>query len=143
MMFNQISRKARHYFVKAAVFIAVGFFFEDIGQFISADEGADLSGAFSAKTLYVSDGDSFKVQRADKKKFKIRMHQIDAPEKGQAWFKPSKKALMKLIAGREIMVIPVEKDQYGRIIAEVTKGGVSVDRKMISLGHAWAYTLCD
>jgi endonuclease YncB( thermonuclease family) len=68
----------------------------------------------------VSDGDSLTV-RAGMKKDRIRLCGIDAPEKDQPFGNESRDKLRSLIvgAGNQVIVTPVERDRYGRLVAEV------------------------
>ena len=71
------------------------------------------------RVVGVSDGDTFTCLTSAKKQLKIRMNQIDAPEKKQVFGTASKNALSSYIFGKTVMLKTSGKDKYGRTIAEV------------------------
>ena len=48
---------------------------------------------------------------------------IDAPEKAQAFGNVARKALGELIEGKTVEIQQVDKDRYGRVVANVHVGG--------------------
>lgn len=97
--------------------------------------------AFQARTKTVHDGDSLKVQRADKQLVTIRLYGIDAPEFKQAFGQDAKKRLMALVARKNVDIEPVDTDHYGRTVALVRlKDGTLVNEVMVADGLAWVYT---
>jgi micrococcal nuclease len=54
---------------------------------------------------------------------KIRLWGIDAPERAQPLGKESKAFLEKLTLGKEAIIAEMDRDQYGRIVAEVFVSG--------------------
>ena len=96
---------------------------------------ADISG----RVVAVVDGDSITVL-AGGKSYKVRLAEIDAPEKGQAYYRESKKYLSGLVFGKEVSVANIVKDKYGRDIGDVTRSdGLRVSREMVRRGYAWWY----
>jgi endonuclease YncB( thermonuclease family) len=93
---------------------------------------------FQAKVINVSDGDTIIVRSSDQN-IKIRLAQIDAPERGQPWGGKSTQTLAGLVAGKTILVSPQDTDRYGRMIAHVSFEGKDVNAAMIEQGAAWAY----
>ena len=55
---------------------------------------------FTGKVVGVADGDSITVLR-DREQVKVRLVEIDAPEKGQAFGNRSKQALEALVKGQD------------------------------------------
>lgn len=94
------------------------------GFFISLNVLAkDLEG----KIVGVSDGDTatMLVEAPNGKlNIKIRLAQIDAPEKAQPWGQKSKQALSDLIYGKTIRAEVETKDRYGRAVANLYDGDV-------------------
>jgi endonuclease YncB( thermonuclease family) len=69
---------------------------------------------------------------------KVRLHGIDAPETGQDFGSRAKQAASDLAFGKEVTVRPVERDRYGRTVAEVIlPGGRSLGQEMVRRGMAW------
>lgn len=86
----------------------------------------------------VTDGDTIKVL-CGRTEMKVRLAQIDAPERGQAFGAKAKEALSDLVFGREVRLDLGPKDRYGRDIATVWRGRLDINREMVRLGFAWAY----
>ena len=87
----------------------------------------------------VTDGDTLTLL-VDREPVKIRLAQIDAPEKGQPYGKRAKSELSRMAFGKRARVEIVDVDRYGRTVGEVHVDGLHVNREMVRLGYAWAYT---
>lgn len=100
----------------------------------------------------VADGDTITVRQTTGQEMKVRLGCIDAPETpkpgkpGQPLGQEAKQKLSALVAAanNEVMVIPIEKDKYGRIVAEVMARGsgeveVSFQEEMLKSGMAMVY----
>ncbi|WP_204362388.1 thermonuclease family protein, partial [Escherichia coli] len=80
---------------------------------------ADIQG----KVIRVLDGDTIEILQ-NKTPVRIRLANIDAPEKKQAYGRWSTDQLKSLIAGQSVRVTYSHNDRYGRIIGRVfTTGG--------------------
>lgn len=88
----------------------------------------------------VSDGDTIRVRCGDGDQLKVRLAEIDAPEKAQAFGKAAKDQLSDLVYGYDVSLEVVDTDRYGRIVALVEANGINVNRQMLQLGMAWCYT---
>jgi len=75
---------------------------------------SDITG----KVVKVSDGDTIWVLDT-KKKVKVRLLGIDAPEIKQAFGEESKMILVGLIEKQNVIVVGNNKDRYGRLIGKV------------------------
>lgn len=99
--------------------------------------------AFQAKVIHISDGDTLTVRVSttdvEDENIKIRLAQIDAPERGQPWGTRSKQEIARMVDGKTVMILPQSTDRYGRTIAQVEIDGTDVNRQMVALGAAWAY----
>ncbi len=97
----------------------------------------------SATQLYVvkiADGDTFTGLTADKRKVRVRISGIDAPEKGQPYGNKAKEALAEMIFNRTISIDSLSTDRYGRTLAKVyTPDGKDVGAELIRQGLAWHY----
>jgi hypothetical protein len=69
----------------------------------------------------------------------VRIAGIDTPERGQPWATRSKQALSKRVFGKEVRVIEVTVDVYGRTIGEVYADNACVGCELVRDGHAWVY----
>jgi micrococcal nuclease len=91
----------------------------------------------------VSDGDTLTVRQGDKEE-KVRLCGVDAPEKAQPLGAESKAKLQQLVdaAGRKVALVPVDRDRYGRVVAEVflmTEPEQSVQQEMLTSGMVYIY----
>jgi len=94
---------------------------------------------FSGKVVKVSDGDTIQVMRSGKI-VKVRLAEIDCPEKKQAFGKVATKFTRKMIAGARVTVAIKDIDRYGRTVGEVfLSDGRSLNRELLKAGLAWWY----
>lgn len=82
----------------------------------------------------ITDGDTIKCVTEDKTLLKVRLDQIDAPEK-----KAAKQHLADLIFQRTVTLDDKGRDRYKRIIAEVYLDGININKQMVVDGYAWAF----
>lgn len=92
----------------------------------------------SGKVVSIADGDTITVLQ-DKQQYKIRLAEIDTPEKGQPYGTTAKQALSALVFGKIVTVEQVDTDRYGRIVGKVYVGPLYVNADMVKQGHAWVY----
>lgn len=91
------------------------------------------------KVIRVLDGDTIDVLQ-DKTPVRIRLANIDAPEKKQAYGRWSANQLKGLVAAQPVTVTYTQTDRYGRIIGRVfTTNGTEASRFMVQSGAAWVY----
>lgn len=91
------------------------------------------------KVIRVLDGDTIDVLQ-DKTPVRIRLANIDAPEKKQAYGRWSANQLKGLVAAQPVTVTYTQTDRYGRIIGRVfTTNGTEASRLMVHSGAAWVY----
>ena len=93
---------------------------------------------FSGKVIGVLDGDTIDVL-VDRQPRRVRLAEIDAPEKKQAFGTRAREALSGFVFGQLVRVRESGTDRYGRTIGTVVVDGQSVNRAMVSAGMAWAY----
>lgn len=95
--------------------------------------------AYADKVIGIADGDTLTVLH-DQKPLKIRLADIDAPEKKQAFGQASKQSLSDMCFGKDATYRAQAIDKYGRTAARVTCAGIDANRAQVELGMAWAYT---
>lgn len=94
---------------------------------------------FKGKVIRVLDGDTIEVLQ-ENKPVRVRLANIDAPEKKQAYGRWSTNQLKSLIAAQSVTVTYTQSDRYGRIIGRVfTTNGIEANRFMVKSGAAWVY----
>jgi endonuclease YncB( thermonuclease family) len=106
------------------------------------------AGGTAAETLtgvvfVVIDGDTvlFKPEHDSPRSrafLKIRLADIDAPEKDQPHGGAATRALKALVLNRRVEVDTVATDAYGRKIARIRRGAVQVNMELVRQGNAWA-----
>jgi len=94
----------------------------------------DLSG----KVVGITDGDTLTLL-VDQKQYKVRLAEIDTPEKGQPWGKRATQALADKTFKKEIRVQVVDVDRYGRTVGRIWLGERDINRELVTEGHAWVY----
>ena len=98
-----------------------------------------LTAVFIATVISISDGDTLTVLKADKQQVKIRLAEIDAPEKGQPFGAQATQSLSDLCFGKQATVVPRSKDPYDRTIAHVSCNGIDANSAQVNRGMAWVY----
>ena len=91
------------------------------------------------KVVKVSDGDTVTILTSNKTQHKIRLNDIDAPEKKQAFGNKSKDNLAKYIAGRTVTVEYQKKDKYKRILGTIYYNNRDINLQQVKDGYAWVY----
>ncbi|EPE5156124.1 TPA: thermonuclease family protein [Escherichia coli] len=101
---------------------------------------------FQGKVIRVHDGDTIEVKTLPAKivvyevPIRVRLINIDAPEKKQPFGRWSTNQLKTLLAGQSVTVSYTQTDRYGRIIGRVfTTNGTDASRFMVQSGAAWVY----
>jgi micrococcal nuclease len=96
----------------------------------------------AGKVVGVTDGDSIKFHSKTNngiRVFEIRLAEIDAPEKHQAYGNKAKQALSDKIFGKEVSITVVSTDRYGRTVAQVYITDRWINLEMVAGGWAWQY----
>ncbi|MGN2498866.1 thermonuclease family protein [Serratia nevei] len=97
------------------------------------------------RVIRVLDGDTIEIKTLPEKlpvyevPVRIRLLNIDAPEKGQPFGRWSTEQLKSMVAGKAVTVIYDETDRYGRVLGRITVNGYDVNRAMVRVGAAWVY----
>lgn len=94
---------------------------------------------WSGKVVGVSDGDTVTVMRAGRG-VKIRLAEIDCPEKRQPYGRAAKLFTSELCYGKIVTVKPVTMDRYGRVVAWIIlPDGENLNELLVVEGFAWQY----
>ncbi|ABR91598.1 Hypothetical protein mma_2221 [Janthinobacterium sp. Marseille] len=94
--------------------------------------------AHAHQVIGIADGDTLTLL-VDQKPVKIRLADIDAPEKKQPFGQRSKQSLSKLCWEKEADYVVQAIDKYKRKVATVYCDGVNVNKSQVRLGMAWVY----
>ena len=93
--------------------------------------------------IAISDGDTLTArcgQAGAYRPLKVRIAAIDAPESKQAFGLRSKQNLARLCFKQQATLQPLQKDDYGRTVANVRCSGQDVAAAQVNAGLAWVYT---
>lgn len=94
---------------------------------------------FDGTVVGIADGDTLIVLNNDQQEVKIKLAEIDAPEKRQAFGARSKQSLSDLCFGKQAEITPIHKDRYQRTAARVKCSGVDANIEQVKRGMAWVY----
>lgn len=90
------------------------------------------------RIVRVADGDTVTAMK-DGAEVKIRLVEIDAPEKAQAYGAASTQSLTELCLNKVANLEEQGKDRYGRTLARVHCDGIDANAEQVRLGMAWVY----
>jgi endonuclease YncB( thermonuclease family) len=95
-------------------------------------------GVFFGPTISIGDGDTFhaKVQGVV---MQFRLADVDAPEMDQPFGRQSRDVLKSLIHNKQLVLVFVDVDRYGRIVADVWVNDLYVNRELAKRGAVWFY----
>ena len=95
-------------------------------------------GVFFGPLVSVTDGDTFRA-RIQGVEMEFRLADVDAPEFDQPYGPRARDELRALLKGRQLVLVFVDVDRYGRTITDVWANDVYVNRQMAARGAAWFY----
>lgn len=119
----------RRIVVACSLFFAVLVYPAHSAYPASAAAGAELTG----RVVSVADGDTLTILR-DRNQIRIRLTEIDAPERGQAFGKRSTQSLRSMCAGRTARVVVAGQDRYQRTLGRVWCGGLDTSAEQVRGG---------
>jgi len=96
------------------------------------------NGIHHGKVVSIADGDTL-TMLVNKVQYKIRLAEIDTPEKKQPYGTRARRALSEIVFGKEISVDVHTVDRYGRTVARVYVDGMDVCAELVRQGMAWVY----
>ncbi len=111
---------------------AIAFFYATVSDVHSAKK------VYQGKVIKVTDGDSINILH-EGKPLRIRLAEIDAPERGQPFWEKSRKALADYVSGKEVTVEEVDIDRYKRLVGQVYVGDLWVNGALVRGGYAYVY----
>lgn len=104
----------------------------------AAGQPAPSSYRGPAMVTGVADGDTL-YAKVDGHSIRIRLAQIDAPEKAQAFGRRSGQSLRELVGKKQVELAWKSLDRYGRAIAQVSIDGLDVNAEQVRRGFAWVF----
>ena len=91
----------------------------------------------SGTVIGVVDGDTLTIQDAEKRKHRVRLAEIDAPQRKQAFGAKSRQSLSALCLKKPAQIEWKEKDAENRYVGQVTCNGVDANAEQVRSGMAW------
>ncbi|GAA4237538.1 thermonuclease family protein [Postechiella marina] len=92
------------------------------------------------KVTAITDGDTFKLLTQDSTLIRVRLANIDCPERKQPFSNKAKQFVSDAIFGDHINIHILKKDRYGRFIANVMyKDALNLSYQLVQHGLAWHY----
>ncbi|MDD2769971.1 MAG: thermonuclease family protein [Methylococcus sp.] len=104
-----------------------------------ATTAAQAAQTLTGRVVAVLDGDTITVLSDAHRQTRVRLAQIDAPEKRQDYGQASKRALSAWVYGKQVTVEVADTDRYGRSVGRVLLGGTDVNLEQVRAGMAWVY----
>lgn len=90
------------------------------------------------KVVGITDGDTLWLL-VENEQIKVRLAEIDAPEKKQPFGERSRQSLAELCFGKQARILEHGHDRYGRTLGTVFVAGVDVNTEQVRRGMAWVY----
>lgn len=98
-----------------------------------------MAESFAGRVIGVMDGDTILVLDAQFAQRRVRLAEIDAPERKQPFGERSKQALSDICYKKLAHVDVVDIDRYGRLVGKINCNGVNANRSQVEAGMAWVY----
>ena len=102
-----------------------------------AAAGATAGETIEGKVVSVQDGDSFTVADKDAKRRRVRLAEIDAPERKQPFGTESRKSLAAICLQKPVTVDVVATDTHKRAIGKAKCADVDANAEQVRRGMAW------
>jgi endonuclease YncB( thermonuclease family) len=96
------------------------------------------AGELVGRVIAIADGDTLTVL-VSRNQIKVRLLDIDAPERKQPFGTRSRQSLADMCAGKDARIAWREKDRYGRTLGRVSCAGVDANTEQVRRGMAWVY----
>ncbi|OMP29955.1 thermonuclease family protein [Mangrovimonas sp. DI 80] len=88
----------------------------------------------------ITDGDTFKLLTKDSLLIKVRLANVDCPERKQPFSQKAKQFTSDAVFDQYITIVELKKDRYGRSIANVFYGdSLNLGHELVRNGLAWHY----
>lgn len=91
----------------------------------------------SGTVVGIAAGDSLTILDARKRQHRVRLAEIDAPERKQAFGTQSRQSLAALCFKKAAQVEWQAKDQHQRPVGHVTCAGIDANAEQVRRGMAW------
>jgi len=99
----------------------------------------ELPSTIYAKVIKVVDGDTVHLMHKKYGLIKVRLADIDTPERDQPYGIEAKKVLNKIINNKLIKLKKITIDRYKRIVGIIYYENMEINYFLVINGHAWCY----
>ena len=104
--------------------------------FVFATQAQSITG----KVVAITDGDTFKLLTQDSTVIRVRLANIDCPEKKQPFSAKAKAFVSDAIFNKNVVIEVLKKDRYRRSIANVKyDDSLHLNYEIVKNGLAWHY----
>ena len=103
--------------------------------FAQAAIAKDLTG----HVVGIADGDTLTLLTDQRQQIRIRLSDIDTPERRQPFGNRARQALSDLAYGKVVQVAVRDTDRYGRTVGRVFAGHQDINAELVRRGAAWVY----
>lgn len=94
----------------------------------------------TGKVVAITDGDTFKLLKKDSTLIRVRVINIDCPERKQPFSKRAKQFTSDAVFNKEVRLEVDKKDRYGRYIANVIYDeDKNLSKELLKAGYAWHF----
>lgn len=99
------------------------------------------AGVMTGRVVEIIDGDTVTLLTPGLEQVRIRLAEIDTPEKGQPYGQKAKQALAEMVHREIVRIEVVTIDRYGRTVGKILRlrDRLDVNAEMVRRGHAWVY----
>lgn len=93
----------------------------------------------SGQVVSIADGDTVTLLTAERDQVRIRLAEIDTPERGQPWGSRARQALADKVFRKHVAIEVIDTDRYGRAVGRIWLDDRDINRELVQEGHAWVY----
>ena len=93
--------------------------------------------ALSCRVVGVADGDTLSAVCGHRRRIKVRLAEIDAPELRQPYGRAAKRSLVSLCQRKTARIVIQNIDAYDRTVGRVFCAGIDVGAVQVKSGLAW------
>ena len=93
-----------------------------------------LADTLSGRVVAIADGDTLTVLTEGREQVRVRLSDIDTPERRQPWGTRARERLSELAFGQEVRVTVRDTDRYGRVVGRVWAGTTDLNAAMVRDG---------
>ncbi len=101
--------------------------------------GAATAEELRGRVVGIADGDTLTLLTDQREQVRIRLAEIDTPERRQPYGDRARQALAALAFGKVVRVEVVDIDRYGRTVGRIRETAVDVNAELVRRGAAWVY----